>query len=187
MKPDTQEQALYVLAQLQCNCTVMQRQQENAGLFYLLQKVPSGRVLVLYCPEHRRQSVTRLLKRSRQRSHWPLIEKTHCSHCQQEMTVPPPPAEGDEPTMPQHAHGQHGVYVRCPNCQRWGNYGFIGTAEDRYDVLWRRTTCPNCRQDTPISYNPFTTVPGAPLPFRCAQCRQSFHMIFQHKQPQELS
>jgi hypothetical protein len=180
---ETNGQAPFVLAQLQCGCTVMQRREENTGLFYLLGKVSSGRAVTLYCPEHRRQQVKRLITRTRKRDHWPLVEKTICQ-CQHEIIVPPPPAEGDEPTMPHSTHGQHGIYVRCPSCQHWGNYGFIGTAEDRYDVRWVRETCPNCGQETAISYNPFTTVPGETIMFRCIECRQPFSMIFQPKQPE---
>ncbi len=177
-----QEYAPFVLAHLQCGCTVMQCREENTGLFFLLQKVSSGRVVTLFCPQHNRQQVERLITRTHRRAHWPLIEKTTCSHCQHDVLVPQPPAEGDEQTMPHNAHGRDGVYVRCPLCHRWGNYGFIGTAEDRYDMRWVRETCPNCHQTTVVSYDPFTTKPGETIPFRCVECRKPFHLVFQPRQ-----
>lgn len=84
--------------------------------------------------------------------------------------------------MPNAAYGQHGVFIQCPSCHRWGNYSYVGTAEDRYDVLWRRVTCPSCYQETPISYDPFTTPPGEHIHVQCARCRSPFTVMFQPAQ-----
>lgn len=178
MHTEKPEQPPYVLAHLQCGCTVMQRQEENAGLFYLLQHLEK-KPIILWCPEHKRQQVQKLITRVRRRDHWPLIEQGKCSSCQGEMTVPPPPSDDDEPTMPNNAHMQYGVYVRCPSCKRWGSYAFADTAEYRYDVVHRRVDCPECHQETLVSYNPYTATVGEQLSFKCMNCKRPFALVLQ--------
>lgn len=172
----SQELPAFVLAHLACGCTVMQRRCENEGLFYLLLKVPH-RTVVLYCPEHRRQVVQRLITRTRKRDHWPLVEKMQCSFCRDEIDVPPPPAEGDEETMP-NGYVKHSVRVRCPSCGRFGNYSFADSAESRYDLVWQTIACPNCQRRTIISYDAFTTPVNQPIPFKCMECRDPFSLVF---------
>jgi hypothetical protein len=88
------------------------------------------------------------------------------------IQVPPAPAEDDEPTMPNGPYDKHGIYVQCPLCDRWGTYGYTELAETRYDVVWRRTTCPSCRQETPFSYNSYALPENGIVMFSCAWCNQ---------------
>ena len=117
------EQPPYVLPHLLCGCTVMQRQEANPGLFYLLQHLEKKPV-ILYCPEHRRQKVAR---------------------------------------------------------GRWGRYSFGETAESRYDYVYAQTTCPNCRQGTLVTYNPYTSSIGEEIPSKCVSCKKPFMFVVQNR------
>lgn len=173
----TTENIEYILAYLACEHTVMQRKEDNPRLFWLLQQVPNGgREVTLYCPEDRRQPVTRLITRTRLRPHWPLMDKSRC-HCGKDIPVPPAPAPEDEETMP-HDIMRDGVYVRCPFCTRWGNYGHIGTGVGYYDIETRRTACPHCHQSTIVTYNPYEHQSGDILAFTCIECKQPFEKVF---------
>ena len=81
--------------------------------------------------------------------------------------------------MPNNVHMQYGVYVKCSSCQRWGNYAFVDTAEQRYDVVQRRVDCPECHRETLVSYDPYTATFGEKLSFTCINCKKLFLLILQ--------